>query len=401
MTSPSDSAAAPRSWRDNPASLLILLGAVAALSFSSWRALLNNFAIEHADFTGAEIGTLQSLREVPGFLAFTAIFLLRVVREQRLALVSVALLGIGTAIAGWFPTVVGLYCTTVLMSVGFHYGETMQQSLALQWLAKDRAPIVLGRVIAAASGASLVAYALIWVAFELLETSFSLVYLVSGGTTVVLVVVAALVFPTFPQKVAQHKRLVLRRRYWLYYSLTFLAGARRQIFTVFAGFMMVEKFGYSVADITLLFLVNYAANIWLAPAIGKVIARFGERTSLTFEYAGLVLVFLCYSVVEDSRLAAGLYVVDHLFFALAIAIKTYFQKISSPADVAPTAAVSFTINHIAAVLLPVALGYLWLVHPSAVFYVGAGLAVVSLALSQLVPRHPELGNETVLGPAPS
>ena len=401
MTSASDSTASPRSWRDNPASLLILLGAVAALSFSSWRALLNNFAIEQAAFTGAEIGTLQSLREVPGFLAFTAIFLLRVVREQRLALVSVALLGIGTAITGWFPTVIGLYCTTVLMSVGFHYGETMQQSLALQWLSKDRAPIVLGRVIAAASGASLVAYALIWVAFELLDTDFSLVYLVSGGITVVLVVVAAVVFPTFPQHVAQHKRLVLRRRYWLYYSLTFLAGARRQIFTVFAGFMMVEKFGYSVADITLLFLVNYAANIWLAPAIGKVIARFGERTSLTFEYAGLVVVFLCYSVVEDGRIAAGLYVVDHLFFALAIAIKTYFQKISSPADVAPTAAVSFTINHIAAVLLPVALGYLWLVHPSAVFYVGAGLAVVSLGLSQLVPRRPEPGSETVLSPAAS
>lgn len=399
-----DAPSAPSSgWRHNPASLLILLGAASALSFSTWNALLNNFAVDRAAFTGAEIGTLQSLREVPGFLAFTAIFLLRVVREQRLALISLSLLGLGAALTGLFPTVVGLYCTTVLMSVGFHYGETMQQSLALQWLGKDRAPIVLGRVIAAASVASLSAYALIWLAFDRLGADFSVVYLVAGGLSMALAAFAALAFPRFAQTVTQHKRLILRRRYWLYYALTFLAGARRQIFTVFAGFMMVERFGYGVADITLLFLVNYAANIWLAPALGRVIARVGERASLTLEYSGLIVVFICYAFVDDSRVAAGLYVVDHLLFALAIAIKTYFQKISAPADIAPTAAVAFTINHIAAVLLPVLLGYLWLVSPSAVFFVGAGFAVISLGLSQLVPRRPREGQETTLtsaSPAP-
>ena len=92
-----------------------------ALGFAVWRALLNNFAVERASFTGQEMGIMQSLREVPGFLSFTVVFLLLLVREQPLALISLLVLGIGTALTGFFPTALGLYCTTVLMSIGFHY----------------------------------------------------------------------------------------------------------------------------------------------------------------------------------------------------------------------------------------------------------------------------------------
>ena len=158
---------------------------------------------------------------------------------------------------------------------------------------------------------------------------------------------------------------------------------------------MVEKFGYSVANIALLLLVNHAFNLLLAERIGAWIGRVGERHALTFEYAGLVLVFTAYAFVNHAGLAAALYILDHLFFALAIAIKTYFQKIADPADIASTAGVSFTINHIAAVVLPVALGVVWLQSPSAVFLIGAAFALGSLLLAQNVPWRPRAGNETV------
>jgi MFS family permease len=191
--------------------------------------------------------------------------------------------------------------------------------------------------------------------------------------------------------------MVLRRRYWLYYALTFMSGARRQIFIVFAGFLMVEKFGYEVGDIALLFLLNAALNIWLAPRIGRLIGRIGERKALIFEYLGLIGVFTAYAFVENATVAAGLYVVDHLFFALAIAIKTYFQKIADPRDIAATAGVGFTINHIAAVAIPVAFGYIWLHSPAAVFLAGTAMAVVSLLLSLNVPPRPCPGNEVIVG----
>ena len=384
-----------KGWR-SPEALLLLMGAAAPLSFATWMALLNNFAIERAAFTGAEMGILQSLREVPGLLAFTAVFVLLLLREQIFAYLSLILLGIGTALTGYFPTVLGLYVTTVIMSIGFHYNETVQQSLALQWLGKDRAPIMLGRVVAAASLASLFAYGLIWLGFQVFDIDYKVAYLIGGGATVAIALFAWRAYPQVKEAVPQHKKLILRRRYWLYYALTFLSGARRQIFIVFAGFMMVEKFGFSVANITLLFLVNYAANVWLAPLIGRLIARWGERKALTIEYIGLIFVFTSYAFVGNEWLAAALYVIDHLFFAMAITIKTYFQKIADPRDIAPTAAVSFTINHIAAVFLPALLGIIWLINPPAVFLTGAAIAVCSLILTQLVPHRPEPGLETTL-----
>ncbi len=100
------------------------------IAFNTWVVLLNNFAVERASFTGVEIGILQSLREVPGFLAFTTVFVLLIIKEQTFSVLSLALLGIGVAATGFFPTVYGLYFTTVLMSLGFHYFEAVKQSLA-------------------------------------------------------------------------------------------------------------------------------------------------------------------------------------------------------------------------------------------------------------------------------
>lgn len=380
-----------------PDILLMLMAAGSTLSFSVWQALINNFAVERAAFTGAEMGILQSLREVPGFLAFAVVFLLLIVREQYLAYLSLALLGIGTAITGFFPSIIGLYVTTVLMSIGFHYYETVQISLSLQWLDKDKAPETLGRIIAVASFVSIVTYAMIWLLFDYASLGYLWIYILGGGVTVAIAIFCWLVYPHYPAKVEQHKKMVLRRRYWLYYALTFMSGARRQIFIVFASFLMVEKFGYDVAMISLLFLINAAINVFFAPKIGRLIAYWGERKALVFEYLGLIVVFTTYAVVDNGYLAAGLYVIDHLFFALAIAIKTYFQKIADPADIAATAGVGFTINHIAAVVLPALLGIVWLASPALVFLIGSGMAIVSLLLALNVPENPEPGNEVVIG----
>jgi hypothetical protein len=379
-----------------PEYLLILLSVAATLAFSVWLALLNNFAIETAAFTGREIGILQSLREIPGFLAFTTVFILLILGEQVFALLAIALLGIGVAMTGFLPTEYGLYFTTVLMSIGFHYFYTLQQSLTLQWIEIERAPEVMGRLSSVSSIAALAAFAVVWIGIEYFGFGYKALYLVAGGLALLLVLLAALAFPVFPQKVAQRKHLLMRRRYWLFYALTFMSGARRQIFMVFAGFLMVEKFGFSAANIALLFLVNHLINAWAAPKIGRLISRFGERFALTLEYAGLIVIFTAYAFVEWVWLAIVLYVLDHLLYAMAIAIKSYFQKIADPADIASTAGVAFTINHIAAVVIPVFFGIVWLYSPSVVFIAGAIMAALSLLLARMVPNRPREGNEVKL-----
>lgn len=385
-------------WQQ-PVALLFLMAFAMPLAFSTWSALLNNFVIEAAGFTGVEIGWLHTIREIPGLLSFAVIFLIILIREQALGLASLVLLGAASAVTAWFPSFGGLLMVTFLSSVGFHYYETVAQSLQLQWLEKDKAPQVLGWIVGIGSGASLLAYGALVATWKTFDLTYDFVFLTSGGLCAAIAVYCWLAFPRFEAPTPQRKEIVLKARYWLYYALQFMGGARRQIFVVFAAFMMVERFGFEVHEVTALFLINYVANMICAPLMGKAVARWGERRALAFEYVGLIVVFTAYGGVYyfawGWAVAATLYVLDHLFFALAFAQKTYFQKIADPEDIAPTAAVAFTINHIAAVFLPAGLGYLWVASPGGVFALAAAMAGVSLALALMIPRHPTPGHETV------
>jgi predicted MFS family arabinose efflux permease len=399
-TFPIDEAGLLPAWR-RPEALLVVMTVAMTLAFATWTAALNNFVVEAAAFSGLDIGTLHMFREVPGFLSFLVVFLLAFVAEQRLAFLALGLLGVGTMVVADFPSWWGLMLTTLISSIGFHYFEAVNQSLQLQWLPKGQAPRALGRIVSAGAAISMGIYAVLMIGgWWFGGVDYDIVYTLGGGACAVLALSAWLVYPHFRAPHAQTRQLVLRPRYWLYYALVFMGGARRQIFVIFAAFMMVERFGFRLHEVTALFLVTYGATMVSAPWVGRLIARLGERQVLMIEYAGLIGVFLAYAGVYYLELglivAMALYVLDHVLFKMAFAQKTYFQKIADPADHAPTAAVAFTINHIAAVTLPVPLGMLWLAQPGQVYVLAASMAGVSLLLSMLVPRHPEPGRETVL-----
>ncbi|GGD35905.1 MFS transporter [Malaciobacter pacificus] len=376
--------------------LLYVMTISMVVSFSAWMSLLNNFTVEVASFDGSQIGILQSLREIPGLLAFTVILVLAIIAQQRLVYLSIMMLGLGTALTGFFPTPIGLYITTVIMSIGFHYLETLNQSLSLQWLDKSRSPIVLGKLFAVKSFAGLLVFILIYILMNYLAVEYKYVYLIFGGFSFILGLAAWFLFTHFKEAVIQERKLRVKKEYWLFYLLTFLAGARRQIFVVFAGFLLVEKFGVDIHNMIILLFVNSILNMYIAPKIGKFIVRFGERLTLRLEYLGLMIVFVSYAFVDSVSVAFALYLIDHLLFAMAITLKTYFQKIADPKDISSASAVSFTINHIAAVFLPAVLGLVWLYSNSLVFIIGAVIAFVSFALSNLVPKEPEMGYETTL-----
>jgi len=378
--------------------LLYIMSISMVFSFSAWMSLLNNFVIEASSFDGSQIGILQSLREIPGFLAFTVVLVIIFVAQQRLAYISMMMLGVGVLLTGFYPSALGLYITTVIMSIGFHYLETLNQSLALQWLSKEKAPIILGKITAAKSFTSLVVFVLIYVMMKFYSVEYKYVYAFFGGVTLIVGIISWMAFEHFKDDVVQEKKITLKKEYWLFYVLTFFAGARRQIFIVFAGFLLVEKFGVDVHNMVALLFINSVLNMYFAPKIGRFIVKFGERNTLRFEYIGLMLVFVSYAFVESLYVAYFLFVIDHILFSMAIALKTYFQKIADPKDIASASAVSFTINHIAAVFLPALLGLVWLYSTSLVFIIGASIALLSFSLSFLIPRHPEQGFETTLKP---
>ena len=257
--------------------------------------------------------------------------------------------------------------------------------MTLQYFDKKQSPTVFGKMRSLGAASNVVVGGLIFVFSPYL--SYEQIFLVVGGLIAATGVWGLTRNPENPHLVPQHKKMILRKRYWLYYFLTFMAGARRQIFVAFALYLLVKKFNFSVQEITILFVFNNVVNYFLSPLIGKAILRFGERWVLTLEYSSLIFIFVAYAVVDSKALVACLYIADHIFFNFAMAIRTFFQKIGDPKDVAPSMAVGFTINHIGAVVFPAVGGLLWLIDYRIPFVTGAVLSIFSLAAVQMITNQ--------------
>jgi hypothetical protein len=363
--------------------LILTLCATGGLQAS--RILFDNFAVHVIHLDGHHIGIIQSIREIPGFLALLVIYILLMVKEHRLASLSVLVLGLGVALTGFFPSFTGLIFTTLVMSFGFHYYETTNQSLTLQYFDHGEAPLVFGllRSYGAACNVAISVIFLLIAPFFNYQT----LYLLVGLIIIIITLTTFRIQPVNKNSVRQRKGMVFRKQYWLFYLLTFLAGARRQIFMAFAVFLLVKKFNFSVQEIAVLFLINNFINYFLSPFIGRCIVKYGEHKVLSLEYLSLIFVFLGYALVEERYLAALLYILDHIFYNFSIAIRTFFHKIADPKDIAPSMAVGFTINHIAAVILPVLGGLLWLIDYRIPFAAGAVLSLFSFISVQSIPAQ--------------
>jgi len=361
---------------------LMVLTISSTMGLQTWRTLFDNFAVRVAGLDGNHIGIIQSVREIPGFLALLVIFAIMLIKEHHLSALSILILGIGVGVTGLFPSYAGLLLTTLIMSFGFHYYEITNQSLTLQYFDKQTAPWIFGKLRALAAASNITIGIIIYFIAPVLN--FVQIYLLIG-----ILIMAAGFWGLFQNPidrdiVPQHKKMIFRKKYWLYYFLTFMSGARRQIFIAFAVFLLVKKFQFTVQEITILFVINNIINYFLSPVIGKSIIRFGERKVLSLEYFSLIFIFLAYATVESKLLVAILYILDHIFFNFAIAIRTYFQKVGDPRDIAPSMAVGFTINHVAAVVLPAVGGLLWIVDYRIPFICGAALSMISLIAVQKI-----------------
>ncbi len=363
---------------------LIVQTTASVVGLQCWMILFNNFAVENAGLDGLQVGIIGSVREIPGFLALLAVFVMLVIKEHRLSALSIVFLGVGIGLTGFFPTFTGLVITTLIMSFGFHYYETTNQSLTLQYFNTATSPLIFGRLRSLAAATSIVVGLLLFLMGLL--CSYRVMFLAIGILVVGAGIWGLLQDPTHKEVTPQHRKMIFRRKYSLYYFLTFMAGARRQIFMAFSVYLLVKVFQCTVTEITLLFVANNAVNFVLSPAIGRAIVRFGERRVLSVEYGGLIAIFLVYAFSDTKWVIVTMYILDHILYNFAIAIRTYFQKVADPKDIAPSMAVGFTINHIAAVVMPAIGGALWMIDYRIPFVVGAAFSLVSLVAVQRIPR---------------
>lgn len=361
---------------------LMILTIASFTGLQGWMILFNNFAVEKAHFTGFEMGVSQSVREIPGFLALLVVYVLIFLKEHKVATFSILILGIGVFLTGFFPSFSGILTTTLIMSFGFHYYETINQSLTLQYFGTQQSPIVFGRLRSIAAVTSILIGIVVY--FLSKKFDYHISYAIIGSFVMLLGVSSFLLNPEDLTKPHQTKKMILKKKYTLYYILTFLAGARRQIFVAFSIFLLVEKFKFSIQEVSILFFINNFVNFILSPLIGKAINIFGERKILSLEYSSLIFIFLIYAFTDSKIIVAVAYIMDHIFFNFAIAIRTFFQKIAQNEDIASSMAVGFTINHIAAVFLPVIGGIMWVIDYKIPFIAGAFLSICSLVAVQFI-----------------
>lgn len=368
---------------------LLALTFAQASALLGWNALYTNFAVEAARLTGEQNGIVHSVREVPGLLSIGVILLLCYMREVTLTSLAILVCGLGVIATGFFPSFEGLLVWTFVLSMGFHYFEATNQSLTLQYFSISEAPIIIGRLRAATAAGSFFMGLVILLLAERLE--YQALFGIAGALAVCAGIWAMFQRPELEGLPRQRKGMVLRARYWLFYVLTALSGARRQIVMVFSAFLLVQHFSFSLRDMSLLLLGSHLINWLLNPFIGGVINKVGEKRLLGVKYLCVIAICTGYVYCDHAWLAAALFIVDQVLFCFTISIRTFFQKIADREDIAPSMAVGVTVNHIVAVAVPVVGGMLWMVDYRIPFWMGTGFGLLSLAAVLCIPARPGAG----------
>ncbi len=370
---------------------VLISNLVLMFGFQVWRVVFNNLAVEDLGLGAGAVGAIQSIRELPGLMGFLFVWMVSLLgSELRVMGASVLLLGGGLIITGLSHDLLWMVLGTLVTSIGFHYFYSGSQAVALQVTDQRETPKTLGRLSSVGALAAILATVGVFFAAMLLDNRQIMVV---GGVIVIIGGLALLPRMNVSRRYEyeeQPARESLRRRYWLYYALTFLMGTRRHIFTTFAIFMLVDVHQLSTSQTAMLFLINSVVSFVALPQIGRLVGRYGERRMLTLNFIFLIGIFFGYATVNEPLALIVLFVLDNMLFGVSLALTSYFQKIALiPQDITPNMSMGQSINHIAAVIIPIVGGWMWVTFdPALPFLSGVLVAVISLVLLQWmqVPR---------------
>ena len=343
--------------------------------------LFNNFIVERLDIDAHELGWVESLREIPGFLNALFIALMIRLAPSLVAGVALAIMGVGLMAYADVSSVPKLAVYSLVWSIGFHCWLPMESTLALRF----SPPGGKGRWLGQLRGINSVAWIItIGACMVLLERiSYEGMYILAGAATILGGV--ALFFASRGHSGVEEKGFVLKRRYGLYYLLQFLEGCRRQMFITFAIFALVKVHGMPVGTTMILVLINQVLITISAPMIGRLVDLRGERQMLSVGYFLVIFVFVGYGLIENLPILYALYCIDNLIFFGGIALTTYINKIALKEDLKPTLSMGVTMNHFAAVAAPLLGGFAWHYFDyRVIFFSGAFLALLSLIASQWI-----------------
>lgn len=393
-------AAAHRDW-----TLFIALNFFFGFGFAVYSGVFQNFLRDVLGAGPLQLGQLESLREIPGLLAALTAGTLVALAESRVAALGLLITALGIGLTGRASGYGMLIAVTVFWSVGFHLWASVSPAITLALAKGQQGGRHLGRISAVGQVATLAALGLAFgVALFLRRTAHGVplaavgmpravyngYFYLAGGC----ILIAALLCLPLSANASGTARapIIFRREYSLYYLLTFLEGCRRQIFSIFASFALILVYKVHVEAMLALQFINAILIAYTAPLIGRLMDQRGERGPLTFYSIGLIVVFLGYATFHNVYALYGLFLIDNVLFSFGVGFTTYLHRIVRPNELTPCLAMGTTMNHIAAVTVPVGGAWLWQRYHNyqLPFWVGVTIAAVSLLATRWLPRETAL-----------
>ncbi len=373
-----------REWNRDFALLAAAMASVGVF-FGVQLTLFNNFIVDRLAIEPHQLGYLEALREVPGFLNFVFLALVVAVAPSLTAAACLCIMGLGIAAYAGVGSVPELVLFSVIWSIGFHCWVPLSQSMALMFSPGVEKGRWLGQLRSVESLAWLLTIGIAILLFDLV--GYNGMFILAGAACCLGGCAIFLASRGRPSQV--ERSFVMKRRYAVYYALQFLQGWRKQMFITFAIFALVKVHGMPVQTTMVLVLINQFLVTLTGPTMGRLVDRYGERACLSWSYIGLALVFLGYAFIPSRGVLYVLYCVDNLLFVGGIALTTYINRIALPEDLKPTLSMGVTWNHVSSVAAPLIGGFAWhFFGYQVIFVLGSALALVSLGVCQLVRTEP-------------
>lgn len=362
-------------------SFALIAFAVFALSFNQGvvNSVSTNFYKQELGIVGAQMGYMTATREFVGFMMFVVAAITVRFSASKVAGAALIVAAIGYGSYGQVQNFNQLILVGMVASLGFHTWMQVYYVLGLSLAETGFEGRMLGRLSSIGSIGTLTAMGITYVIVNII--GMRQMYTISG-TVLILAGLGLFLIPKNPRLVRQ-QGFVFKRRYGLYYFLNFLDGCRAEISMTFALFTLVDIYGVSVQNITLLLIANASLNWFFAPLVGGWVDRFGERPVLTVAYSISALAFLAFAFVPQPLFLGMMYVLYVTVGSAMMARNTYLKKIADPADVSPSLAMGVTMMHVAAVVVPITAGILWQAFGyQMVFLFGAAFIIISIFATQ-------------------
>lgn len=371
-----------RDWR-----LFTALTFLFGFGFAVYGGVFQNFLRDSYQAGPMQLGFLESMREVPGLLAALTAGTVVMLAESRVAGLGLLITAVGVGVTGFMPHYAQLVAISVFWSVGFHLYSSVSPAITLA-LAKGReGGRHLGRMSAVGSSSTLVGLGLALVLSKFFPALPYHVYFAVAGLSIGVAAYLCMRLSTHAEG-APRARLIVRREYSLYYLLVFLEGCRRQIFSIFASFALIKVYHVPLVSMLVLQFANAILISLSAPRMGRVMDKRGEKGPLTWYAVGLIVVFAGYATTRSLPVLYALFLIDNVLFSFGVGFTTYLHRIVRPSELTPCLAMGTTMNHIAAVTVPLGGAALWAHYGNYQdpFWVGIGIAFVSLIATRWLPR---------------